>query len=150
MSPRRPKLHQNEEVIDRVLISLYAEIKRKGFTQLQVQRQLGWGRTYISQLFRKQKGLRLDQVLAILHVIEVSPGEFFREMFPHPPRSGAFGDHLAPEEPVFDVFAPLLSESTDKVVVAIAEMLIAKGYLNAEELISAVRSLGTRQEGSEA
>ena len=136
MSPRRLKPHQIEEVTDRVLLSLRSEIRRKGLTQLQVQRAAGWGRTYISQLFRKQKGLRLDQILTILSVIEVSPGEFFQEVFPRPPRLGAHSDG---ENTVFDVFGPLLSELVNTVVVATAELLITKGNLTAEELVAAVR-----------
>ena len=84
--------------LDRYLTLLRNRIREQGFTQLEVQEALGWGRTYISQLVTKQKSLRLEQVLAILHVIGIEPDAFFAELYsgslragigqPHPRRTG--------------------------------------------------------------
>lgn len=68
--------------VDRALLLLRKKIRERGFTQLEVQESLKWGRSYISQLLTKQKALRLEQVLLILGVIGVEPGDFFEELYP--------------------------------------------------------------------
>ncbi len=75
--------------VDRYLTLLGNRIREKGFTQLEVQEALGWGRSYISQLVTRQKSLRLEQVLSILQVIGVEPGIFFGELYALAPRFGA-------------------------------------------------------------
>lgn len=67
--------------IERTLTYLRNLIRHKGFTQLEVQGALGWGRSYISQLLTGQKSLRLEQILMVLRVIDVDPAEFFLEVF---------------------------------------------------------------------
>ncbi|MEM7353121.1 MAG: helix-turn-helix transcriptional regulator [Acidobacteriota bacterium] len=70
------------------------KIRERGFTQLEVQEALGWGRSYISQLLTKQKSLRIEQVLLILNVIGVEASDFFDELYRFAPsRSG--GGHAA-------------------------------------------------------
>lgn len=71
--------------IDRILTLLRNKIRERGFTQLEVQEALAWGRSYISQLLTKQKSLRVEQVLLILNVIGVDPGEFYAELYQLPP-----------------------------------------------------------------
>ena len=78
-----------EREVDRSL--LRNKIRASGFTQLEVQEALGWGRSYISQFLTKQKKLRLEQVLSILNVIEVEPAAFFGELYGAPPWSDAEG-----------------------------------------------------------
>ncbi len=70
--------------VDRYLTLLRNKIREKGFTQLEVQEALSWGRSYISQLLTKQKSLRVEQVLLILDVIGVDPPEFFAELYYYP------------------------------------------------------------------
>ncbi len=70
-----------ERELDRVLTLLRNKIRERGFTQLEVQEALGWGRSYISQLLTKQKSLRIEQVLLILNVIGVDPGAFFGDLY---------------------------------------------------------------------
>ncbi len=79
-----------ERELDRVLTLLRNKIRERGFTQLEVQEALGWGRSYISQLLTKQKSLRVEQVLLILNVIGVDPSEFFGELY-HFPSAGQHG-----------------------------------------------------------
>ena len=74
-----------EREIDRILTLLRNKIRERGFTQLEVQEALAWGRSYISQLLTKQKSLRVEQVLLILNVIGVDPGEFYAELYQLPP-----------------------------------------------------------------
>lgn len=80
-----------EALVDHMLRLLRSKMQEKCMSQLSVQEALGWGRTYISQLFRKQKALRVDQVLMILDTLGVEPQEFFAEMFgtPQVPQFGA-------------------------------------------------------------
>lgn len=75
--------------IDRVLTLLRHRIRERGYTQLEVQKELGWGRSYISQLLTKQKALRVEQVLLILHVIGAEPATFFAELYPVADAGGA-------------------------------------------------------------
>ena len=67
--------------IDTILRALQEKIQHQGFTQKEVQEALGWGRTYISQLVRGQKSLRIEQIILILRVIEVRPADFFAEIY---------------------------------------------------------------------
>lgn len=67
--------------IERTLVQLRTVIREKGFTQLDVQKELGWGRSYISQLFGRQKAIRLEQILMILKVVNVEPLAFFTEVY---------------------------------------------------------------------
>ncbi|MCP3962471.1 MAG: helix-turn-helix transcriptional regulator [bacterium] len=79
-----------ERQLDRVLTLLRNMIRERGFTQLEVQEALGWGRSYISQLLTKQKSLRIEQVLLILNVIGVDPSEFFGELYHFPRKPAGF------------------------------------------------------------
>ena len=67
--------------LDRILTLLRNRIRECGFTQLEVQDNLGWGRSYISQLLTKQKSIRIEQILLILNVIGVDPAEFWAEIY---------------------------------------------------------------------
>jgi len=72
-----------------VKVLLKAVIRERGFTQLKVQAELGWGRSYISQALNGSKALRFDVVLKILFVVGMEPTEFFarlsRQVNPEPP-----------------------------------------------------------------
>ncbi len=67
--------------LDWILGRLRDLIRERGFTQLEVQEVLGWGRNYIGQLLNRQKSLRVDQVLLILNVIDVKPESFFADVY---------------------------------------------------------------------
>lgn len=75
------------QLVERILRLLRSKMQEVGMSQLDVQETLDWGRTYISQLFRKQKALRVDQVLKILETIGVEPKDFFAELFGIPPEA---------------------------------------------------------------
>lgn len=90
--------------VDRILAMLHAKIREQGFTQLEVQDRLGWGRSYISQLVNRQKSLRVDQIIAILRVIGVGEAGFFAEIFQRPfPPATATGSVPALEHEVFQL-----------------------------------------------
>ena len=72
---------QTAAEVTKAIQLLRSTIHEHGFTQLKIQQARGWGRTYISQLFRQQKSLRFDQILEILHTVGRDPGAFFAELF---------------------------------------------------------------------
>ena len=142
--------------VDRCLALLRSRIRGRGFTQLEVQGVLGWGRSYISQLLTKQKALRFEQVFLILEVIGVEPDLFFAEVFQYPtsgrppgrrrqpggpttahwPRRGAAaaltGPHQAPQLPREELHR--LQAVHDGLV----SLLKAKGMFTATELTHAI------------
>ena len=77
---RRPKLPPPVEVQE-VLELVGQMMKRQKRTQLEIQQELGWGRSYISQLMTGQKSLRLDQLVALLTALRVRPPVFFAELY---------------------------------------------------------------------
>ncbi len=81
-----PYVLDAERELDRILHLLRTKIRGRGYTQLEVQETLGWGRSYISQLLRKQKPLRVDHVLDILRILDIEPAVFFAELYALPPR----------------------------------------------------------------
>ena len=121
---------------------LREKIRDQGFTQLKVQEALGWGRTYISQLFRKQKSLRFDQILYILEVVEIDAGEFFAEFYglSHPahedlyqfgyPRPRPLGRYrpMPQQEPSAGV------EELQRMVAHLSQLLVEKGVLEQGEV----------------
>ncbi len=132
-----------EPELDRYLTLLRNKIHDKGFTQLEVQEVLGWGRSYISQLLTKQKNLRLEQILAICSVIGIDAKEFFAELYEGAPRFRVaqrrpHGDRnlagASNTEQQLEKLKPLLE--------GLAELLIDKGLITADELFRAVRGAG--------
>ena len=66
-----------DQQLDRILTRLRDLIREQGFTQEQVQEQLGWGRSYLRQLWEKKKSLRVEQVVMILGAIGADGGAFW-------------------------------------------------------------------------
>lgn len=141
------KIMAVEKEVDRVLSLLRAKIHERGYTQLKVQRALGWGRTYISQLFRKQKSLRFDQILQILEVVEIDPADFFAEFYRLPHReiastSGRIGPerraHLPGDAAEAEKILELAGKDPRSVVFGIVRLLMDKGVLDAVELAAAI------------
>ena len=127
--------------VDRYLTLLRNKIREKGFTQLQVQEALSWGRSYISQLLTKQKSLRVEQVLLILDVIGVDPTEFFAELyyFPGAPYAESrWRSGQAPsrgDEQLANSFEEMRS-----LVRGLVWLLIDKEMIDADELTDSVKS----------
>lgn len=137
-----------ERELDRVLTLLRNKIRERGFTQLEVQEALGWGRSYISQLLTKQKSLRIEQVLLILNVIGVDPGAFFSELYHFPGTGGPEGSRSYQASAQADVFArggigadDELKRSFDELqslMRGLVRLLTSKGLVEADELSVAV------------
>ncbi len=128
-------MRQVDREVDRYLTLLSDKVRGRGFTQLEVQEALGWGRSYISQLVTKQKSLRLDQVLLILSVIGVEPAEFFAELYqPRQYYSHAPAPMEASTAAVLGHQLPQLSAYLR----AVRQLLLDKGLISANELALAV------------
>ena len=126
----------NNEV-DRYLTLLRNKIREKGFTQLEVQEALSWGRSYISQLLTKQKSLRVEQVLLILDVIGVDPAEFFAELYYYPGAPGGW----RPSESYGDSSNQLAGfEEMRAMVRGLVWLLIDKEMIDVDELTASVKS----------
>lgn len=124
-----------EKEVDRILTLLRNKIRERDFTQLDVQGKLEWGRSYISQLLTKQKSLRVEQVLAILDVIGIDPGEFFAELYRWTPAEGA------PASVASSVLSPVREEELmgrieqlQSAIERVSRLLVEKDLLTADEL----------------
>ncbi len=136
-------MRQVDREVNRYLTLLSDKVRGQGFTQLEVQEALGWGRSYISQLVTKQKSLRLDQVLLILGVIGVEPSEFFTELY----RPQQYYARAAP--PMASNTAAVLGKELPKLnayLKAVRGLLLDKGIISADELAAAV-DVADRQSG---
>ncbi len=123
-----------ETEVDRFLTLLRNKIRERGFTQLQVQEALGWGRSYISQLLTKQKALRVEQMLLILSVVELDPREFFQELY-------AISLYPAPRDAEEKAELRRQLEDVRAVVHGLTDLLLGEKVITAEELSSAVESV---------
>jgi Helix-turn-helix len=125
--------------VERYLTLLRNKIREKGFTQLQVQEALSWGRSYISQLLTKQKSLRVEQVLLILDVIGVEPADFFAELYYYPGAAGggwrSTGGHGQGGHPLAGGF-----EEMRAMVRGLVWLLIDKEMIDADELTETVKA----------
>ena len=147
-----------EGEIDRILTLLRNKIRERGFTQLEVQEALAWGRSYISQLLTRQKSLRVEQVLLILNVIGVEPAEFYAELYRLPAMDGLRGmeDHASGRFSTASYAAARsIAEVTDgglpgdfsrsfhelrSLLRGLVRLLVDKNVINVDELTSAVKA----------
>ncbi len=146
--------------IDRVLTLLRNKIRERGFTQLEVQEALSWGRSYISQLLTKQKSLRVEQILLILNVIGVDPGEFYSELYrlSAPERMRAVEEYAERSYRSAPYGASAASEAADvglpgdfsrgfqelrSLLRGLVRLLVDKSVINVDELTSAVKACET-------
>ncbi len=121
------------EEVDRVLAGLAQKIRARGPTQSAVQQSLGWGRSYISQLMTKQKGLRVDQVLMILWALGIEARDFFWELY----RREQFE-----ETPREERASPGMAGKLEELTVALSQvcrLLVRKGLVSEWDLPRLVR-----------
>ena len=132
-------MHEVERLVDRALMLLQQKIRGRGFTQLDIQQTLGWGRSYISQLVTKQKALRVEQVLLILQVIGVEPAEYFSELFqtPEPTYRGAGPGSWASDARRTEEVRRLAD--TDALLDSVVELLLKAGLFTRDELSAAIQ-----------
>ncbi len=135
-----------EREVDRILALLRTRIRERGFTQMEVQEILGWGRSYISQLLTRQKTLRIEQVLQILNVINVDPADFWAEIYQfgkfsetHDP--GRRGPHAASSLPDARGGSTLPADlrRLKRLLDGVVSVLTQKNLITARELDDATR-----------
>ena len=125
-----------EEQTIKALALLQSLIKEQGFTQLEIQNLLGWGRSYISQLMTRQKGLRFDQILSILGVIDVEPAEFFAQLYRIPLQTASLQEH---REEALKMVETIASDfETPEVVQGLAQLLVEQGLLRSTDVLTAI------------
>ena len=136
-------MHNVDRQVDRVLTLLQDKIRGRGFTQLQIQEALGWGRSYISQLVTKQKSLRVEQVLLILQVIGIEPADFFAELYLQGggPRAGAWGGPPPLRNEQVEEIQHGLAE-TRALLSSLLKALTERGVISREDLSAAAASAG--------
>ncbi|MCP3958965.1 MAG: helix-turn-helix transcriptional regulator [bacterium] len=134
--------HVNRE-LDRILAHLRAVISGRGFTQMEIQSELGWGRSYISQLLTKQKSLRFDHILSILKVLDVAPEDFFGKLyqFGDANRLGNRAGAAAPSQS-HDLGLNAASRRLRRRVDALVSLLKQKGLIDDAGLARAVEKAG--------
>ncbi len=133
--------------VDRFLTLLRNKIRERGFTQLQVQEALGWGRSYISQLLTKQKALRVEQVLLILSVIGIEPSDFFQEIYG---MSYYRGSGIPVEDAEDEAGLRRQLENLRTMVHGLAELLLGRKVISAEDLSSAIEVASRRPDSGES
>ncbi len=122
-----------ERQLDRILTLLRNKIRQQGYTQLEVQEVLGWGRSYISQLLTKQKSLRIEQVLLILNVIGVDPAAFFAELYPAGPSDRSLVSGGPPLEALRGEYRGVRS-----LLRGLVDLLVNREIISADELSAVV------------
>jgi transcriptional regulator with XRE-family HTH domain len=82
-----------EDEIRRATKLLATLVQIAGLSRQDLDRLLGQGRGYASQVLTGRVELKYRHILAILEVVDVEPGIFFRVLYPEPdePRQGAGG-----------------------------------------------------------
>ena len=133
-------MRQVDSAVDRLLILLRNKILENGFTQLDVQQALGWGRSYISQLLAKQKKIRIEQVLLILDVIHVDAAEFFAELYAaYPPYTS--GQPVPPTtEPVEGEDRLRELRELEALAGGLVALLLERRLITDDELVAAIEA----------
>lgn len=67
-----------EERLARILKLLQGSIRAAGYTQTQVDEEIGRRRGYLSHVFQRRVDLKLVDLLRALEVLQVDPTRFFR------------------------------------------------------------------------
>lgn len=122
-----------QEEVDRMLNLLRNKIRERGFTQLKVQADLQWGRSYISQLLTKQKSLRVEQVIQILEVIGIAPAEFFAELFKWTEEEGSVAKAGLSHDPVFELEMRRKLDHLQSSLEGLVRVLVSKDLIAANE-----------------
>jgi transcriptional regulator with XRE-family HTH domain len=74
---------------ERIISLLKNAIRLSNYTYRDVERQLGWRVGTITRLLRGGLGLKIEYLLSILRVVDLSPARFFAAACPTPPSTAA-------------------------------------------------------------
>jgi hypothetical protein len=72
-----------DEEVRRATKLLETIMQAGGLTRKDLDRRLGAGPGYMSQLFTGRMELKLRHILAVLAALDVEPGVFFQTLYPH-------------------------------------------------------------------
>ena len=76
-----PTLEEIRAIVNKrmseLLKRLRAKIREQGFTQVGIEKKLGWRRGHLTSLFGRKTDLRVDHLLALCEEIDVPPFELF-------------------------------------------------------------------------
>ncbi len=120
---------QVAEELSRQQALLRRKIEESGLTQVEIERRLAWGGGYISRLLKPDSSPRLDQVLAILGVLDLPSELLYAELYA--PERAADSD--PPPGPDLDAVCLVLAE---------------KGMVTAEEVAAAKEAIAAAKEVS--
>lgn len=73
---------RRDDEVDRVLEHLRRRIKRSDLSQRRIEELCGFSKGYLSQLLARNLDLKVWHVLAMLDVLDVTPPDFFLELYP--------------------------------------------------------------------
>ncbi len=73
--------NKNTPEVQEVIQHLETEMRARGVTQRDLQRALGWGRSYVSQLMTGQTRLKVEHVFSILSALKIEKADFFRTLY---------------------------------------------------------------------
>ncbi len=100
-----------DDLVQPFLAMLDRKIRERGFTRLEVEETLGWSRNHIYWLTAGSKRLRVEEMLSMLSVLGVEPGEFFAELYAEPPEAEGLGAMLQELSALADGLVNLLIEN---------------------------------------
>src|SRR5688572_24633844 len=113
----------------RVLAALREHVRRKGLSLRQVEQRLGRRHDYLRQVFGGAIELRFEHVAGILAALDVSPVEFFEEVYGPPDLRGKPSGE--PPHPAYPLSARLVRHASLRVLIW---RLKEKGIFTDEEI----------------
>ncbi len=81
----KPDQEEWQQDVRKVARGLKRRIQEAGLTFGEVERRAGMGRDYLRQVLRGTLKLRMEHVAKVLRVLDLSPTDFFVEVFGPPP-----------------------------------------------------------------
>ncbi len=138
-----------ERNLNRMLAGLGAVIDRSGFSHGEIEESFGWRAGRTEKLLCRRESIDMGEVVAILHVIDVEPADFFGEVF-RPEPSGTARHSSAKKALSVDVG---FFQRRQALVLGLLVVLLDKGVLAIDELHSGVdaviQELGTVGDATE-
>ncbi len=84
-----------------LLLELQQRIRKSGFSQRDLERKRGFSKGYLSQVLKGKIDLKMEDLLALLATLGMSPGDFFAAVEGRP--AMPTGPGAAPGRPEFDL-----------------------------------------------
>lgn len=114
---------------ERVLAALREHIRRNGLSFRQIEQRLGRRHDYLRQVFSGAIELRYEHIAGVLAALDVSPVEFFEEVYGPPDLRGR--PATEPPHPAYPLSARLVRHASLRVLIW---RLREKGIFSDEEV----------------